>query len=103
MQSSFFTWGCHKVSTVYKNITNQTAIDDIVLFSISVYPIPTSGQINITSAEQNIQLISIYNLSGIQLFSTQYTALDISHLTTGIYFIRITTPTRIITKKIVKM
>jgi hypothetical protein len=42
-------------------------------------------------------------LSGIQLFKTQNTVFDISHLTAGIYFVQIKTNKGIVTKKIVKI
>jgi hypothetical protein len=93
----------HKVTTTYIKVPNPSSIEKFLEMSISIYPNPTTGKLNITSEEQNIQLISLCNLSGIKLFSTQDTILDISHLVTGIYFVQIITKKGIVTKKIVKI
>jgi len=102
MQSSLY-YRAYKVTATYKNVVKPTAIEDFVLSTISIYPNPTLGQLNIANDEQNIQMISIYSLSGIRLFKTQDTTFDISHLTAGIYFVQVTTKRGIVTKKIVKM
>jgi len=103
MQSSAY-YNAYKVTAIYRKVTQLTTEqEDFVLPAISIYPNPTSGQLNITNDEQNIQMISIYNLSGIQLFNTQNTTFDISHLPSGMYFVQIKTPKGIVTKKIVKL
>jgi hypothetical protein len=101
MKSSYY-YNAYKVTATYKEIAKPTAIEDCILSTISIYPNPTSGQINITNNEQSIQMISIYNSSGFQVLNTRNTTFDISHLTAGIYFVQITTARGIITKKIVK-
>ena len=53
--------------------------------------------------KQNIQSISIYDLSGNKLFYTKHTTFGISYFPAGIYIVQIITENGIITKKIVKM
>ena len=103
MQSELSCRGYKATASYIKTTGNPNSIEDISLSTISIYPNPTTGLLNITSGEQNIQLVSIYSLSGAKMFSTQDTILDISHLAAGIYFVRITTNKGMITKKIVKM
>jgi hypothetical protein len=102
MQSSSYYYA-YKVTVQYTKGTKPTSIEDFVLSTISVYPNPTSGLLNITNQEQNILLISIYNLSGIKLFESEHTTFDISHFPSGIYIVKIITEQGIIMKKIVKM
>ena len=102
MQSSYY-YRAYKVTAQYIKVCKPTSIEDFVLPTISVYPNPTSGVLNITNQEQNIQLISIYNLSGIKLFESKYTTFDISHFPSGIYIVKIITKKGIVTKKIMKL
>jgi len=102
MQSSLYYYA-YKVTAMYKEVTKPTSIEDFLLSTISIYPNPTSGQLNITNDEQNIKQISIFDLFGVKLFDTKYTTFDISHFSAGVYVVQIITEKGIVTKKIVKM
>ena len=103
MQNSVYYYPAYKVTATYTKVPNPVAIEDFVLSTMLIYPNPTSGLINIKNEEQNIQMISIYNLSGVQVFNTRDTTFDLSHLSAGIYFVQIITNKGVVTKKIVKI
>jgi hypothetical protein len=87
-------------------ITGNTAIAEPSatpgLNDVFIYPNPTTGELRIENGALKIQQISIFNLLGRNVLNTQQTALDISHLPAGIYFVQIKTERGVITKKIVK-
>ena len=73
----------------------------------SVYPNPTTGMLQVTSYELQvigIEIFDIYgkNLTPHTLHLSPQTSIDISDLTSGIYFVQIQTEKGIVTKKIVK-
>jgi uncharacterized protein YjdB len=91
-----------------------TNIENIVFDNrIVVFPNPTDGQLRIMNYESRITGIEIFDLLGrlchvetrliASLQSSYTTILDISHLPTGMYFLRITTDKGIVTKKVIKM
>lgn len=68
---------------------------------VIIYPNPADNQLFIQS-EKEIELIKIYNLQGqVALQTLSKTLLDISSLSSGIYFIEISTDTEIFRKKLV--
>ncbi len=75
--------------------------------SVTTYPNPTSDVLNISS-RSSIEQIDIVDTQGRLLKSHYYqdinqTAIDISHLENGIYFFRMTSGGKTITKKISKL
>ena len=93
----------NKMTASYIKVANPNSIEDVASSTIAIYPNPTFGQLSISNDAQTIQSVSIYNLSGALLFITQETEnIDISHLTTGIYFVQITTNNGVVTRQIVK-
>jgi len=92
----------YKITVSYKNDFTNTAIADIALSNILVYPNPTTGQINIKTEDQKIQQIAIFDLLGTNLLETIHTTMDISYFSAGMYVVQITTGKGIITRKIVK-
>src|SRR5690606_21496495 len=71
--------------------------------TINVYPNPTKEELNIGIDSKDIQLITIFNTSGqIVLSPPPSNRIDISSLSTGIYFIRIANNKETFTKKIIK-
>ncbi len=66
----------------------------------SLYPNPTSGLVIIEG--EDIQKTELYSISGQKVFQTQENRFDISHLSSGVYLVKITTITEIITKRVVK-
>jgi PKD repeat protein len=79
------------------------------LGNITIYPNPTDGKLTVGMSDLRYEIcdITIYDVFGreqITLNSQLSTlnSIDISHLPTGVYFIRITTEEGTVTKKIVK-
>jgi hypothetical protein len=68
--------------------------------SLNVYPNPSSGIFNIRG--ENINEVQIMNVSGAVIYQGEFTAIDLSNQPDGIYYLKITTSTGTITKKIMK-
>ncbi|MCL2041816.1 MAG: T9SS type A sorting domain-containing protein [Bacteroidales bacterium] len=85
-----------------------TAVEEIDAYSnIMVYPNPTEGKFTITHHELRITGIEIFDVLGRKVFeqkaeSRKQKEIDISHLPTGVYFVRIQTDKGVVTKKVVK-
>lgn len=77
----------------YKNSVIATSIAEKTSFDFSAYPIPTSASITIQS-KTSLSQIEIYNLTGMLLLENQINngsnpiSVDISKLSSGIYFIK---------------
>ena len=75
--------------------------------SINIYPNPTTGQLTINSEQSTINNVEIFDVYGRKLLShianlTPHTVLNISHLPTGIYFVKIRTVAGEVIKKVLK-
>jgi len=82
--------------------TNANALD-----SVSIFPNPTEGTLNILSPAQPINSIQVYDMRGRILKSVQVSSqgnytIDISELEAAVYFITITTDSGSVTKRILK-
>ena len=79
-----------------------------LLDKISVIPNPTTGELRITNYELRIDEIEIFDIMGKQVTlnhpinSYSNPKIDISHLNSGIYFVKIVTEQGITVKKVVK-
>ena len=79
-------------------------------YFLNVFPNPTSGELNIESGELKIEKIEIFNVMGKCVLTSPTppktkegkTSIYISHLQTGVYFIKIQTENGTITRKVVK-
>ena len=75
--------------------------------NITLYPNPTTGELRIKSSELKIKNIEIFDIYGRAVGTTFVVAqekIDISHLRSGAYFVKITTDSgHFVTKKIVKL
>jgi uncharacterized protein YjdB len=74
---------------------------------ITIYPNPTSGELTIENGELKIENVEVFDVIGrmyhVETLRATSLQLDISHLPTGIYFVRIQTENgKIITRKVVK-
>jgi PKD repeat protein len=108
----------------YIKVKPKTAISDptagALESAITVYPNPTAGELKIMNYvagqarnDAGIGNIEIYDVFGKRVASVETlratslqqptTTLDISHLPSGVYFIRIQTTTGIVIKKMVKL
>jgi subtilisin family serine protease len=74
---------------------------------ISIYPNPTTGELQVTSDKLPVTNIEIYDVYGRKCHASRVTChenkIDISSLSAGIYFIKIHTETDIHTHKIIKL
>jgi hypothetical protein len=75
---------------------------------IVIFPNPTKGQLTITNYELQITNVEIFDVYGRNVLShtayrISHTAIDISELQAGSYFVKITTDKGIIIKKIIKL
>jgi hypothetical protein len=89
----------------YAVFTNYPlSITDKKITDIAIYPNPSSSIINITSKQNSVLSIEIFDLLGknIQKQNFDLEAVDISDLDTGIYLMKITTMNGTIIKKIAK-
>ncbi|MBQ2076754.1 MAG: T9SS type A sorting domain-containing protein, partial [Bacteroidales bacterium] len=72
--------------------------------AMSIFPNPTSGMLNVTSNEE-IDSIEIFNSVGTTVVSSNVagnsSAIDMSNLPNGMYFVRVSTANGIETVKVV--
>jgi len=71
---------------------------------IQIYPNPTNYELQITNYEGTIKGVEIYDLSGKTLMSqmSNPSQINVSHLASGIYFIKIQTDKGTVAKKFIK-
>jgi len=78
------------------------------LENVTVAPNPTTGQIKIESGELKIENVEIFDIFGRELSSHSHISssthheIDISNLSTGLYFVKIKTEMGEVVKKVVK-
>jgi hypothetical protein len=69
---------------------------------------PTNGELRIKSEELRVESVEVFDVYGRALLTSSNfltfteTSVDISHLQTGIYFVRIATEQGIVVKKVIK-
>ncbi|MCL2289426.1 MAG: T9SS type A sorting domain-containing protein [Bacteroidetes bacterium] len=98
-----------------ESCVTRTAVSDPATATFMVSPNPTTGELRITNYELQIENIEITDVSGRKVGSkfpsnslegwqpqADGVVFNISHLPNGIYFIRLTTTTGILTQKIIK-
>jgi len=74
--------------------------------NIKIFPNPTTGELTIDNAQLTIRSVEIFDVYGRKVLEPPLTVLqsyDLTVLQPGIYFIKITTETGIITKKVIKI
>ena len=103
------TFTVTKPCTLIANFTKKTDVIDITeSTTINIYPNPTTGELRITNYELRIDAIEVYDVYGRNLLKSETlnpkseTVINISHLSAGTYFLRITTEQGVVTKKIIK-
>jgi len=119
----FSSLGAASKTVLLKGQGSGVAIDDIsASSSILVYPNPTTGELKIENGKCKIENVEVFDImgrtaplsppkGGKQFLSNNLegwqpkadgVVLNISHLPTGVYFIRILTNNNVIAKKIIK-
>ena len=84
-----------------------TGIDDHTLDnSVTVYPNPTTGLVQIQNGEWRMENVEVYDAYG-KLLNTMIVNdntvnLDLSGYAKGTYFVRVTTERGVVTKRVVK-
>ena len=89
-----------------------TSVKEREVNSIKIYPNPTTGELKIENGELKIESLVIFDIFGRplhppvtcnSLLVTHHSPLiNISHLPSGVYFIKLTTEKEVITQKIIK-
>jgi hypothetical protein len=99
-------YGCSSRSEE-TNVTDVSIVDITKADKIKVYPNPTKGELIIENEALKIENIDIFDTFGKNVGTypqntKNETKIDISHLSTGIYFLRIQTNESVIVQKIIK-
>ncbi len=81
--------------------------NNLELDSISIYPNPTDNMINIVSPNAVVTLVEVYDLRGRVVAEEAFTSpsnyqVSLSELETALYFVKITTESGTITKRVIK-
>ena len=80
----------------------ELGIEDITSSQFVIYPNPTTGELRIENGELRIEEVEIFDIYGKKLLSHNSNLINISHLSAGIYFVKIRTEAGEITRKILK-
>lgn len=75
--------------------------------SISIYPNPTNGKIQISNTKNKIQVVGVYNMLGERVYSSSTSQsslfeIDLSTQPNGVYFVEIKSENEKVFKKIIK-
>lgn len=76
-------------------------VDENDVEFVSVYPNPVNDQLYVKA--DNLQSVEVINIVGQHVLATESAVVDMSALTEGIYFVRVVSDGRMITKRIVKL
>ena len=91
-----------------KSVSSVLSVCKKALENVTVAPNPTTGQIKIESGELKIENAEVYDIFGKNLSSHPHISsssnyeIDISNLSTGLYFVKIKTEMGEVVKKVVK-
>ncbi|MCL2436394.1 MAG: T9SS type A sorting domain-containing protein, partial [Lentimicrobiaceae bacterium] len=81
---------------------------DSLYENITIYPNPTTGELEIRNYESEIKSIEVFDVYGRKVSShhlipsSSNHLINISHLTSGIYFVKVTTEQGEVVKKVIK-
>ena len=106
MQSSIIE-EAHKITANYIKVLKPSDVEKVESMPISIYPNPTTGELRIESGKLRVENIEIYDVSGRNLssftsHSSFFTSINISHLSAGVYFVKISTEAGEVVKKVLK-
>jgi M6 family metalloprotease-like protein len=126
VKATFTAIGATPKSITLKGSGKSVAIDEhYATDNITIYPNPTDGMFNVSSLKFKVENVEIFDVMGKKVQSSEFNVqssetrnyeveqfpsfggvrggLNISHLPSGVYFIRIQTENGVVTKKVVKM
>jgi len=99
-------------SSIKSNIASNNpniGIDDfrLTIDDLRIYPNPTTGQLIIDNGQLTIDNVEVFDVYGRNVLShtanhTPQTRINISHLSTGVYFVKIRTEAGEVVRKVVK-
>jgi len=92
-------------SSIKSNMASNNpnvSVSENEMRNIRVYPNPTIGKLQVTSDELEVTSIEVFDIYGRNVFTATETTLNISHLSVGIYFVKIRTESGEVVKKVVK-
>ena len=69
---------------------------------IKVYPNPTAAILNVKSPNISLENITIFDLLGKEVMNTNQTKINVSNLKSGVYLIKISTDSGVLTKRFIK-
>jgi len=99
---------CHQFEVSYLKIYSTVVLDLPIQGEILLYPNPTTGQLIIENGELIMENVEIFNVMGqkqktiVNYQLSIVNSIDISHLSAGIYFVKIQTEKGEIIKKVIK-
>lgn len=88
----------------YKNLTILSVEDNFIERNISIYPNPVQDVLNITTNNNSqINKVKVYDILGKLLLETKnIQQINVSHLASGVLFVKIKTNKGVLVKKVVK-
>jgi len=92
-------------SSIKSNMASNSpnvSVSENELGNIRIYPSPTTGTLQVTSNELQVRRVEIFDIYGRNLLSTPETTLNISHLSAGIFFVKIYTEKGEVMRKVLK-
>ena len=94
-------------TTIYIDVTDPLAINEINLANlIQVYPNPFAGKLMINNQSKEILSLQILDLSGHSVFNKKISnsaeRMDLSWLSNGVYFVKVTMGSATLNQKIIK-
>ncbi|MBE0637300.1 MAG: T9SS type A sorting domain-containing protein [Bacteroidales bacterium] len=102
-QNTDGTFQVHGMSMISELKVGSTSISDGYLSSVAIYPNPTTGLLNISGIEGDVNII-LSNVQGQQILTTTANGeitIDLSAQPRGVYFIRLTNETSSRIEKVV--
>jgi len=95
---------CSNSATDNVQVDNCTGVEQLNIEPFKLFPNPTSGILTITVVD-NISSFELFNLVGEKVLSNKLTKgnnfIDLTHLAKGAYFVKMNTPGKSATKKVV--
>ncbi|MCL2168268.1 MAG: T9SS type A sorting domain-containing protein, partial [Lentimicrobiaceae bacterium] len=95
--------------TIHVTFLYEDGIELFTNYDLQIYPNPTSGELRIESVDIRVESVDIFDIYGRKLYLStcplvhlSTATIDISHLQSGIYFMKVITDQGIVMKKIVK-
>lgn len=80
---------------------DAVSLDELETASLSIYPNPTNGEVNIQTSEP-IEYVEIYSANGQLLWNQRSNRLDFSRQPAGMYLLKVYTPEQVAVQRVLK-